>query len=106
MLSLSNAFDEAELRVFDVRVRRQLGPEQGTHLEYVCELKVDGLAVSLSYAGGVLQTGSTCGDGFTGEDITQNLRTVRAIPLRLRTDSPPPRLEVRGEVYLDRRESA
>ena len=106
MLSLGNAFDEAELRAFDERVKRQLGlpPEQS--IDYAAELKVDGLAVSLMYENGLFVRGSTRGDGFTGEDITQNLRTVKAIPLRMLIDTPPPLLEVRGEVYLDRREFA
>jgi DNA ligase (NAD+) len=106
MLSLANAFDEEELREFDQRAKRLLGEEAGAHIDYVCELKVDGLAVSLSYVDGVLETGSTRGDGYTGEDITQNIRTIRAIPLRLLTEEPPPLLEVRGEVYLDKTEFA
>ena len=142
MLSLGNAFDEAELRAFDERVKRLLDLPAGEVIEYVSELKVDGLAVSLTYENGVLTSGSTRGDGFTGEDVTQNVRTIRAIPLRMlephppspspraergRDDrgrlsvetrgevrspgpSPPPPipalLEVRGEVYLDRREFA
>ena len=106
MLSLGNAFDEQELRAFDERVKRQLGMEQSETVEYVCELKVDGLAVSLQYENGVLVRGSTRGDGVTGEDITTNLRTVKAIPLRMLPDEPPPQIEVRGEVYLDRREFA
>ncbi len=104
MLSLGNAFTEAELREFNERVERLVGPDHAKHLDYVCELKVDGLAVSLTYANGVLQTGATRGDGFAGEDITQNLRTIRAIPLRLLLSNPPPLLEARGEVYLDRQE--
>ncbi|MHB8572760.1 MAG: NAD-dependent DNA ligase LigA [Candidatus Dormibacteria bacterium] len=99
MLSLDNAFDEAEMNAFDQRLRRLVGPE----IEYVCELKIDGLAVSLVYEQGVLTRGATRGDGTSGEDITANLRTVRTIPLRL---TPPAGLtlpdvfEVRGEVYL------
>jgi len=106
MLSLGNAFDEQELRAFDERVRRQLGMEQSETVAYVCELKVDGLAVSLQYENGVFVRGSTRGDGVTGEDITTNLRTIKAIPLRMLTDEPPPLIEVRGEVYLDKREFA
>jgi DNA ligase (NAD+) len=75
-------------------------------IDYVAELKVDGLAVSLLYEDGVFVRGSTRGDGFTGEDVTQNLRTVNAIPLRMLLDDPPPMAEVRGEVYLDKREFA
>jgi DNA ligase (NAD+) len=106
MLSLGNAFSEQELRAFDERVKRHLGMEPSESIEYVCELKVDGLAVSLQYENGVFVRGSTRGDGFTGEDITTNLRTVKAIPLRMLTDEPPPTIEVRGEVYLDKREFA
>ena len=104
MLSLGNAFSEEELRAFDERVKRHLGVTGRPHIDYVCELKVDGLAVSLTYENGRLATASTRGDGFSGEDITNNIRTVRAIPLRLRVPDFPPLIEVRGEVYLDRRE--
>jgi DNA ligase (NAD+) len=99
MLSLDNAFDEAELREFDARLRRFLDTGPGTDLEYVCELKIDGLAISLTYENGALVRGATRGDGTTGEDVTQNLRTVRSIPLRLRGD-PPAAVEVRGEAFL------
>ncbi|WP_027717819.1 NAD-dependent DNA ligase LigA [Desulfovirgula thermocuniculi] len=95
MLSLSNAFGEEELRDFDRRVRTLLGGEK---VEYVAELKIDGLAVSLRYENGLLVTGATRGDGETGEDITANLKTVRAVPLRLRREVPL--LEVRGEAYM------
>ncbi len=101
MLSLDNAFDEAELRQFDRRVRSFL---PGEAVEYVVEPKIDGLSVVLTYERGVLVLGATRGDGYQGEDVTPNLRTVRAIPLRLREPSPgvevPSRLEVRGEVYI------
>ncbi|MFQ5692901.1 MAG: NAD-dependent DNA ligase LigA, partial [Nitrospinota bacterium] len=103
MLSLENTLDEAETREFDERVKRFLeaaGVEAPEPLEYVAEPKLDGVAVELIYRGGLLETGSTRGDGVTGEDVTQNLKTVRAIPLRLRGKSPPRLLEVRGEVYL------
>jgi DNA ligase (NAD+) len=106
MLSLGNAFDEQEVRAFDERVKRYLGLSSDEAIDYVCELKVDGLAVSLTYQNGVLTSGSTRGDGFTGEDVTQNLRTIRAIPLRVICEDAPPLIEVRGEVYLDRREFA
>ena len=106
MLSLGNAFDEAELRAFDERIKRHLGLPEGEVIDYVAELKVDGLAVSLTYEHSVFTHGATRGDGFTGEDVTINLRTIRAIPLRLLTDTPPARLEVRGEVFLDKREFA
>lgn len=101
MLSLANAFSHDELRAFDGRVRRVLGlpaaPAPAEGLSYVAELKIDGLAVALRYARGVMARGATRGDGTTGEDVTANLRTVEAIPRRLpeRID-----LEVRGEVYM------
>ena len=96
MLSLSNVFDEAELRAFDQRVRKALGRDE---VGYVCELKIDGLAVNLTYEDGRFMKGATRGDGFTGEDVTANLRTLRSIPLTLR-ESLKGRLDVRGEVYL------
>ena len=99
MLSLANATSEEELRAFDERARKLAG---GT-FTYVCELKIDGLAIALDYDDGALARGGTRGDGSVGEDVTPNLRTVRTIPLRLRRtrDVPVPAfLEVRGEVYL------
>jgi len=106
MLSLGNAFDQQELRAFDERLKRHLGLPAGNQLDYMAELKVDGLAVSLTYEGGIFTRGSTRGDGFTGEDVTVNLRTIKAIPLRMLADNPPPMVEIRGEVYLDKREFA
>ena len=103
MLSLGNAFSADELREFDARVRRGLGlSADDPPVGYVCELKIDGLAISLRYEGRAFVKGATRGDGTTGEDVTANLRTVRAIPLRLRADPPGERLEVRGEVYMPR----
>lgn len=103
MLSLGNAFGADELRDFDTRVRRGLGrgPDDPP-VTYVCELKIDGLAISLRYEGRRFVRGATRGDGTTGEDVTANLRTVRAIPLSLHEDPPGDRLEVRGEVYMPR----
>ena len=92
MLSLGNAFNEEELRAFDKRVRDNAG-----EVEYVCELKIDGLAVSLKYVDGVFVQGATRGDGTVGENITTNLRTIRAIPLTLKE---PMSFEVRGEAYM------
>ncbi|MBM3474178.1 MAG: NAD-dependent DNA ligase LigA [Armatimonadetes bacterium] len=103
MLSLDNAFNEAELREFDARVRRFLDLDPSADLPYVCELKIDGLAISLTYEAGVLARGATRGDGTTGEDITQNLRTIRSLPLGLQ-GSPPARVEVRGEAFLSKTE--
>ena len=96
MLSLGNAFDEQDLREFDERVRKAAGNER---VRYVCELKIDGLAVSVQYEDGSFVLGSTRGDGVTGEDITQNLKTIRSLPLRIHE---PLSLEVRGEAYMPR----
>lgn len=100
MLSLDNAFAEEDLVEFDRRIRRELGLADLVEIAYVCEPKMDGLAVELVFENGLFCQGSTRGDGETGEDITANLRTVRDIPLRLATDNPPELLEVRGEIYL------
>ncbi|MBP7568743.1 MAG: NAD-dependent DNA ligase LigA [Acidobacteria bacterium] len=100
MLSLDNAYSEDEVRAFDERARRGLGAA-GAALAYVTELKIDGLSISLVYEDGVLVRGVTRGDGQRGEDVTSNVRTVRAIPLHLR-EAVPGRIEVRGEVYLPR----
>ena len=97
MLSLSNAFGEDEVHAFDKRVRDALGVQS---VEYTVEPKFDGLAISLSYRKGVFVQGATRGDGATGEDVTPNLRTVRAIPLRLPRDPDTEDLEVRGEVLF------
>ncbi|MCM3055754.1 NAD-dependent DNA ligase LigA [Caldibacillus thermoamylovorans] len=98
MLSLANAFNEADLRDFDRRVRQTVGD-----IAYVCELKIDGLAVSLRYENGVFVQGSTRGDGTIGEDITVNLRTVRSIPLQL---TEKVTIEVRGEVFMPKKSFA
>ena len=98
MLSLENAFNEQEMRDFDERIRRFLARDEP--LEYVCEPKMDGVAVELVYRDGRLEIGSTRGDGTTGEKITENLKTIPTIPLVLGEDSPS-LLEVRGEVYMD-----
>jgi DNA ligase (NAD+) len=97
MLSLDNAFDDDELGRFDRRVRERLDLQT---VDYVAEPKLDGLAVSLLYEGGVLKRGATRGDGSTGEDITLNVRTIQSIPLRLLGSDYPQRLEVRGEVFI------
>jgi DNA ligase (NAD+) len=104
MLSLDNAYSEEELRAFDERVRRGLS-ETGAApdaVSYVAELKIDGLSIALTYEDGHLVRGATRGDGVRGEDVTSNVRTIRAIPSRL-TAAPAGRFEVRGEVYLPRR---
>ncbi len=96
MLSLSNAFDETEVRAFDQRLRKALGSDD---VGYVCELKIDGLAINLTYVDGRFTQGATRGDGSVGEDVTANLRTIKSIPLTLR-EKVPGRVDVRGEVYL------
>ncbi len=98
MLSLDNAFDDEEVQAFDRRVHERLGMESA--IEYVCEPKLDGLAVSLRYEKGSLRLGATRGDGMSGEEVTANLRTISAIPLHLRGKDFPLVLEVRGEVYM------
>ncbi len=105
MLSLSNALSADEMVEFDKRIKRLLRSE--ADIEYVAEIKLDGLAVELVYEHGVFTIGSTRGDGYNGEDVTQNLRTIRSIPLKLRGSSGhpvPELLEVRGEVILPRKD--
>ena len=99
MLSLGNAFGEEELRDFDRRVRERLEVDE---MEYALEPKLDGLAASLVYVDGRFERGATRGDGKRGEDVSQNLRTISAVPLRLRGTGHPRMLEVRGEVYMTR----
>ena len=125
MLSLANAFDEGEVRAFDRRIRERLGGQQGggaqqscaeegsarqdgaqqdaePAVEYTGEVKIDGLAISLVYENGCLVSGATRGDGARGEDVTANVRTIRAVPLKLLGDDPPALLEVRSEVFMPR----
>ena len=97
MLSLDNAFDDDSMVDFDERVRKLANAAQIT---YCCEPKLDGLAISIRYEDGQLVRGVTRGDGLTGEDITSNIKTIYSVPLKLRTDNPPPVLEVRGEIYM------
>jgi DNA ligase (NAD+) len=97
MLSLNNAFSDEDVENFDRRVREGLGVDE---VSYACEVKFDGLAVSLRYEAGLLVQAATRGDGATGEDVTVNIRTVRAIPLRLQGEAIPAVLEVRGEVLM------
>lgn len=111
MLSLSNVFNDEEIFAFDGRVKRMLGMSEDAAIEYVAELKIDGLAISLTYENGKFVSGATRGDGYAGENITTNLRTVKAIPLAL-VEQPakggtlfdlnpqPPVMEVRGEVFM------
>ncbi len=99
MLSLDNAFDEAELAAWEERVRRLAGDAVDAE-GYSCELKIDGAAVSLTYRDGVLVTGATRGSGTVGENVTPNLRTMHDVPLRLKTETPPALVEIRGEAYF------
>lgn len=98
MLSLDNAFSDEELLAFNQRILDRL--KISSDIEYACELKLDGIAVSLLYRDGVLVRGATRGDGTNGEDITQNVRTINSIPLRLQGEGYPTLLEVRGEIYM------
>jgi DNA ligase (NAD+) len=100
MLSLENAFVEKDLTDFEDRLKRYLGIPGDTQISYTCEPKMDGVAVELVYQDGLLAIGSTRGDGVVGEDVTENLKTIKDIPLRLRLDPAPQLLTVRGEVYL------
>ncbi len=102
LMSLDNSYDLDELRAFTERCEKLA---EGRRLDYVAELKIDGLSVSLHYENGVLMTGATRGDGQTGDEVTQNVKTIRTIPLRLRADAPP-HAEVRGEVFLSRSQFA
>ena len=98
MLSLDNALDEAELRAFDARVREWLG---GEPYRYVAELKMDGLSMAARYRDGLFTQAITRGDGTTGEDVTENARTIRSLPLRVRIGDEP--FEARGEIVMNRR---
>jgi len=97
MLSIDNTYTEDEVREFDARMKKLLEDEQ---IDYVVELKIDGVAVSLTYEKGLLTQALTRGDGENGDDITSNIRTLKDVPLKLLTKKPPERLEVRGEVYM------
>ena len=98
LYSLENAFNEAELAKWETRWQKFAPDERD--FAYVCELKIDGSAIALTYEHGILVRGATRGDGVTGEEITQNIRTIRTIPLKLKLDNPPPIVEVRGEAFL------
>jgi DNA ligase (NAD+) len=100
MLSLDNAFNAQELRDFVRRVQERLGLDGSDDIAFACEPKLDGIAVSLMYENGLLVRAATRGDGSTGEDITQNVRTLRTVPLEMNAGDWPSRLEVRGEIYL------
>lgn len=102
MLSLSNSYDEGEIRDFDERIRKLLGDGAPEQITYLVEPKLDGIAMELIYDDGVLTVGATRGDGRIGEDVTESVRTVRNLPLRLQTAAPPARVAVRGEIVMTR----
>ena len=99
LYSLENAFNSEELAKWETRWQKQL-EEVPEKYSYVCELKIDGSAIALTYENGILVRGTTRGDGVTGEEITQNIKTIRTIPLKLKLNNPPARVEVRGEAFL------
>jgi len=102
MLSLDNAFSEDEVREFDERVKRLIKSED--KIAYTVEPKYDGLAIELTYINGFLRTASTRGDGYEGEDVTQNIRTIKSVPLKIEGDNIPEEIDIRGEVYIDVKE--
>ncbi|MCH8618553.1 NAD-dependent DNA ligase LigA [Undibacterium sp. TS12] len=102
MLSLNNGFEDEDIINFDRRARE--GLDAKNEIEYAIDLKFDGLAINLRYVDGLFTQAATRGDGFTGEDVTENIRTIRSIPLRLRVDNPPKVLDVRGEVLMFKRD--
>ena len=101
MISLADAFNEGDLRDFHRRVTESVGDQ----VEYIVELKIDGLAISLTYENGILVTAATRGDGTVGEDVTQNVKTIKSVPLRLDIDQSkvPKLIEIRGEIYLPKK---
>ena len=102
MFSLDNAMNQEELKEFDQRIKKILGSSK--EIEYVAEPKIDGLAINLLYERGIFKKGATRGDGITGEDVTQNLRTIKELPLRIISKNPPELIELRGEVYMKKKE--
>ncbi len=106
MLSIDNTYSRDELAEFDRRVREALAADGADRFHYLCEPKIDGVAVTLRYERGALVLAASRGDGRRGDDVTHNVRTIHAVPLRLATDEPPEVLEVRGEVYWPRRDFA
>lgn len=101
MLSLGNTYNEADLRDFDDRIKKAIG----NGFEYVCELKFDGLAISLSYENGKLVRAVTRGDGTQGDDVTNNVKTIKSIPHQLKGNDYPASFEIRGEVFMQDRKS-
>tara|TARA_S200000501_G_scaffold378919_1_gene444990 strand:+ start:8006 stop:9997 length:1992 start_codon:yes stop_codon:yes gene_type:complete len=102
MLSLANAMNDDEIFDFDKQVKKILNTEN--EIEYTCEPKLDGLAVELVYENGIFNHGSTRGNGYIGEDITQNLKSIKSIPLKLNDENPPSKLEIRGEVFINHKD--
>ncbi len=100
MYSLQDARNDDELREFDAKVKRILGLSKDAKIEYLAEPKFDGLSCEITYINGILTTASTRGDGYVGEDVTENVKTIRSVPLKLFTDNPPPKFQVRGEVLM------
>ncbi len=108
MLSIDNTYSNEELKEFDQRIKRMAGIDANTNIEYVVELKIDGIAITLWYENGLFVRGATRGDGFRGDDVTANLKTIRQIPLKLSVSGAhykiPPVVEIRGEIYLPNKE--
>ena len=100
MLSLNNGFEDEDVLGFDKRVKEGLDVPETSEIAYAIDLKFDGLAINLRYVDGLFTQAATRGDGYTGEDVTENIRTIRSIPLRLNTANPPAVLDVRGEVLM------
>ena len=99
MLSLDNAFSHDELREFDKKLKRLLNSDK--EIEYTVEPKIDGLAVELTFRNGIFLKASTRGNGYEGEDVTQNIRTIRSVPLKIKGIMVPDEIDIRGEVYMD-----
>src|SRR3989338_2353243 len=99
MLSLDNAFSHDEVREFDKRIKKLLGTED--EVEYTVEPKYDGLAIELTYKNGLLLRAATRGDGYEGEDVTQNIKTIKSVPLKIEGSKIPGEIDIRGEVYMD-----
>ena len=99
MLSLDNAFSHDEVREFDKRIKKLLGTED--EVEYTVEPKYDGLAIELTYRKGLLYRASTRGDGYEGEDVTQNIKTIKSVPMKIEAERVPGEIDIRGEVYMN-----
>ncbi len=104
MYSLQDARNDDELRDFDARIKRLLNLSSDSIVEYLVEPKFDGLSCEITYINGILTTASTRGDGYVGEDVTENVKTIKSVPLRLFTDNPPPKIQIRGEVLMKKKD--